>query len=221
MGDNAMYSRPPDRWPEPIQEGHCLQHIKRGYWTKQAAHLWHLHISAWMEHNSYPAVNRVKTIFMKHQGTEFILHGLFIYYMMHVSASDELHVEFMDKYIACFNITGCGIMKTLLGMEVQQSNSSITLHFDHCIQETLTEYREFIKKTLSPKWVQILSEVILSYATCQEVADQHQQKKSTCHLWCSSNLPHHGSVSTSHLQCNNLHYCVHLQVHPKGQPYTT
>ncbi len=44
--------------------------------------------------------------------------------MMHVSSPEALRTEFMEKYIAVFNITGGGIMETFLGMEVQQVKSS-------------------------------------------------------------------------------------------------
>ncbi len=84
--------------------------------------------------------------------------------MMHVSTSEALSKEFMGKYIADFNITSEGIMETLLSMEVQQTKSSIKLHLDHYIQETLDGYKAYIKKSLRPKKVPISSGIILSNA---------------------------------------------------------
>ena len=49
MGDDKVYIRPPDWWPEPVPEGHVLLLLKSIYGTKQAARRWHLHISGWME----------------------------------------------------------------------------------------------------------------------------------------------------------------------------
>ena len=57
MGEDKVYIRPPDWWPEPIPEGHVLLLLKSIYGTKQAARRWHIHISDWMEKNGYPAVN--------------------------------------------------------------------------------------------------------------------------------------------------------------------
>ncbi len=76
------------------------------YGTKQAARLWHLHISGWMEKNSYPEVNSDKTIFVKCQGDYFIIHSLFVDDMMHVPTCDALKQEFMAKYTKDFQITG-------------------------------------------------------------------------------------------------------------------
>ncbi len=51
-----------------------------------------------MEQNGYPAVNSEKTIFMKRQGSNFIMHGLFVDYMMHVPTCDKLRDEFLALY---------------------------------------------------------------------------------------------------------------------------
>jgi hypothetical protein len=108
-----------------------------------------------MECNGCPAVNSEKTIFIKRQGSDFIFHCLFVDNIMHVSPSEALCKEFMDKYIADFNITAGSIMETFLSMEVQQTKPGIKLHLDHYIQEPLYEYKAFIKKSLRPKKVQI------------------------------------------------------------------
>ena len=45
MSDAVAYIRPPDWWPEPIQEGHVFLLLKNIYGTRQAARKWHIHIS--------------------------------------------------------------------------------------------------------------------------------------------------------------------------------
>ena len=155
MGEDVVYIKAPDWWPEPIPEGHCLQLLKSIYGTRQAARRWHIHISDWMEKNGYPAVNSEKTIFMKREGEHFIIHGLFVDDMMHTTTSTKLKDEFLRKYSKDFNITGGGLMKTFLGMEVEQDNKTIKLHLDHYVQETLAEYKDYIKKSLRPKRVPI------------------------------------------------------------------
>ena len=37
IGDEALYIRPPDSWPERVQEGYVLQLMKSMYGTRQAA----------------------------------------------------------------------------------------------------------------------------------------------------------------------------------------
>ncbi len=68
-----------------------------------------------MEKNGYPAVNSEMIIFMKRQGNDFIIHGLFVDDMMHVPTRDALKHEFMGEYTRDFNITGQGLMETFLG----------------------------------------------------------------------------------------------------------
>jgi hypothetical protein len=50
--------------------------------------------------------------------------------MMHISSCDELKKEFRDKYSKDFKITGGGLKKTFLGMEVEQSSKTSKLHLD-------------------------------------------------------------------------------------------
>ena len=44
-------------------------------------------------------------------------------------------------------------METFLGMEVEQPRKVIKLHLDSYIQEVLTGYKVYIKKSLRPKRV--------------------------------------------------------------------
>ena len=126
--------------------------------------------------NGYSAVNSEKPIFKKTKGTNYILHGLFVDDMMHISSSDELKQEFMEKYSKDFQITGGGLMKTFLGMEVEQSGKTIKLHLDCYIQQVLSDYKEYIKKTLRPKKVPISPGVILDPTDVSVLPDACKQK---------------------------------------------
>ncbi len=70
--------RAPDRWPE--LEGYSLHPslMKNMYWTRQAAKAWHVHLSTWMEEHGYLPVNNEKTIFMRWEEDDFIIHGVFV-----------------------------------------------------------------------------------------------------------------------------------------------
>ena len=89
------------------------------YGAKQAARRWHIRISDWMEQNGYPAVNSEKTVFMKCQGSDFIIHSLFVDDMMHVPTCVKLCDEFLQLCQKEFEITGGGLMETFPGMEVE------------------------------------------------------------------------------------------------------
>ena len=172
MGDEKVYIRPPDWWPEPIPEGHALLLKKSIYGTRQAARKWHQCISEWMESHGYPAVNSEKIIFMKCVGGDFIMHGLFVDDMMHAPTCDKLWNEFLELYSKDFEITGGGIMECFLGMEVEQSDGEIRLHLDKYLRETLDEYKEFIKKSLRPKTTLMRRNIVLEKEDCPEVPGQ-------------------------------------------------
>jgi hypothetical protein len=120
--DEKVYIRPSDWWPEPIPEGHVLLLLKSMYGTKQAALLWHMRISEWMEQHGYPAsgqrwilsLNTEKTIFMKREGADFIIHWLFVDDMMHVLTCGKLRNQFLELYKKELEIRGGGLMETFL-----------------------------------------------------------------------------------------------------------
>jgi hypothetical protein len=94
MGDDVVYIRPPDWWPEPVSEGHVFLLLKSIYRTLHAARKWHTHISTWMEQNGYSAVKSKKTIYMKSKGDEYNIHGLFVDDMMRIYSCDAMKDEF-------------------------------------------------------------------------------------------------------------------------------
>ena len=96
--------------------------MKSMYWTSQAARKWHVRISTWMEDHGYTAVNSEKTIFMKHENGDWIMHGLFVDDMVHASTSEKLKRDFIAEYKGDFEIT-CQDLMTFLGMEVEQDKS--------------------------------------------------------------------------------------------------
>jgi hypothetical protein len=80
--------------------------------------------------NGYSEVDSEKTIFQKTKGDDYIIHGLFVDDLMHISSIDELKQEFLGKYSMDFQITGGGLIKTFLGMEVKQRGKTIKFHLD-------------------------------------------------------------------------------------------
>ena len=72
----------------------------------------------------------------------------------------------MSKYSKDFKITGGGLIKSFLGMQVEQGNKKIKLHLDHYVQGMLTEYKDCIKKSLRPKRVQMDPGIILKPEDC-------------------------------------------------------
>ncbi len=165
MENDVVHRRAPDWWPKPIPEGHCLQLLKNIYGT------------AWIA-NGYFAVNSEKTIVMKREGKHFIIrvHGLFVDDMMHIATTNKLKNEFMQKYSRDFNITGGGLMKTFLGMEIEQSNRLIKLHLNHYIREMLNAYKAYIKKLLRPKCVPFSPGVIFRPEDSSTLLDRSKQK---------------------------------------------
>ena len=129
-----------------------------------------------MEKNGYPAVNSEKTIFMKRNGDDFIIHSLFVDDMMHVPTCERLKQEFLEKYTKDFEITGGGLMETFLGMQVEQSKKAIRLHLDNYIWELLDEYKAYATKSLRPKHTPIQPGLVLSQEDCPILPDARKQK---------------------------------------------
>ncbi len=101
---------------------------KNIYGTLQAARAWHLRISGWMKSHGYPAINSEKTMFMKWDGDDFILHGLFMDDMSTILTSDHFKEEIMALDSADFDVTGGDLMQSFLGLEVEQLDGCIKLH---------------------------------------------------------------------------------------------
>ena len=113
---------------------------------------------------------------MKRVDEHFIIHGLFVDDMMHTTTSTKLKDEFLRKYSKDFNIIGGGLVKGFLGREVEQDNkTTIKLHLDRNVHEMLTEYKDYIKKSLRPKRIPISPGAILRPEDCPEVPDLFKQ----------------------------------------------
>jgi hypothetical protein len=93
--------------------------MKSMYGTWQAARQWPQRISGWMESHDYMAVNNEKTIFMKWEGSNFIMHGLFVTDMAHVSTSQKMINKFMQEYSKDFEYTRSDFKTSFLGLEVE------------------------------------------------------------------------------------------------------
>jgi hypothetical protein len=68
-----------------------------------------------MDGAAWIAMNSEKTIFMKREGADFIIHRLFVEDMMHLPTCDKLLDEFLELYKKNFEITGEGLTETFLG----------------------------------------------------------------------------------------------------------
>ena len=102
---------------------------------------------AWLHRNSE------KTIFMKHAGEEWIMHGLFVDDMIHASTNDDLRDQFVCEYQADFDIILEDYMSSSLGMEIGHNKKNLTVHLDTYMRETLAEYKATVTKFLKPKQV--------------------------------------------------------------------
>ncbi len=85
---------------------------------------------------------------MNLEGHHFFIHGLLVEDMMHTTTNTKLKDEFMRKFSKDCNIIGGGLVKTFLGMEVEQYNKTIKLRLDHYVHGMLSQYKEYIKKLL-------------------------------------------------------------------------
>ncbi len=90
IGDELIFICPPYWCSEMVPQGRALLLIKNMYGTLQAARQRIQRISGWMEEHSYMSVNNEKTMLNKWEGSDFILHGLFVDDMARTSTSQRL-----------------------------------------------------------------------------------------------------------------------------------
>ena len=173
--EEDLYARAPDWWPEMVPDGYCLKLRKNIYGTRQAARAWHVRLSTWMEEHEYLAVNSEKTMFMKWDGNDFILHGTFVDDFATIPTSDKLKEEFEQLYSADFEVTGGGLMESFVGLEVEQSEEGIALHLDTYIKELIEEYQLFHKKFIKPKKVPMAPGHLLEKDDCPTMPDPFKQ----------------------------------------------
>ena len=71
---------------------------------------------------------------MKWQGSDFIMHGLFVDDMAHASTSQKMIKKFMKEYsnLKDFEYTRDDFMTSFLGLEVKQDKGQIRLHLNTC-----------------------------------------------------------------------------------------
>jgi uncharacterized membrane protein len=112
-------------------------------------------------------VNSEKTIFMKRDGGDWIIHGLYVDEMIYTSTSDTLKKEFIEKYTSDFDITWEDTMTSFLCLKIEQSRRWIDIHLDTYIKEVLDEYQLYTKKELKPKKVPMQPGVVLDNWTAQ------------------------------------------------------
>jgi hypothetical protein len=129
-----------------------------------------------MEENEYLPVNNEKTIFMKWEGQEFILIGVFVDDFSAIPTTQKLKIEFETLYAMEFDMTGGTPMESSLGLEVEQGNDGISLHLDTYIQELIDEYRLIHRKFIKQKTVPMSPGVVLDSTDCPELPDPVKQK---------------------------------------------
>jgi hypothetical protein len=89
------------------------------YGTRQAARQWHQRISGWIESHEYMEVNNEKTMFLKWEGSDFIMHGLFVDDMAHASTYQKMIKKFMKEYSKDFEYARDDFMTSFIGLEVE------------------------------------------------------------------------------------------------------
>ena len=174
--DQDLYARAPDWWPELVPEGYCLQLKKNIYGTRQAARAWHVRLSTWMEEHEYMPVNNEKTMFMKWEGEDFIIHGVFVDDFKTIPTSMKLKEEFERLYSADFEYTGGNLMTSFLGLEVEQLGTGIHLHLDTYVQELIEEFGIMHRKFVKPKTVPMSPGLVLDNNDCPELPNPIKQK---------------------------------------------
>ena len=117
-------------------------------------------------------------MFMKWEGSDWIMHRVFVDDMAHTSTSKKMLKKFFTEYGKNFEYTGGDLMMNFLGMEVEQEAGCIQLHLDTHVEELVEDYKQYIKRELKLKKVPMQPGVILTKEDCPETPDPREQKAS-------------------------------------------
>jgi hypothetical protein len=121
-------------------------------------------------------VNNEKTMFMKWEGEDFIIHGVFVDDLKTIPTSKKLKDEFERLYSTDFEYTGGNLMTSFLGLEVEQLETGIHLHLDTYVQELIEEFGIMQRKFVKPKTVPMSPGLVLDNNNCPELPDPIKQK---------------------------------------------
>ena len=91
---------------------------------------------------------------MKRDGKDFIMHGIFVDDMKHISTAKYLLDEFLEKYSGDLEITGEHHrmdMESFFGLDVEQWKSKISLHLDAYIRKMLGIYKRIRARRCSDR----------------------------------------------------------------------
>jgi hypothetical protein len=123
------------------------------------------------------SLNSEKTIFMKRIGDDWIMHGLYVDDMIHMSTSEEMKQQFIHEYTRDFEITLEATMTSFLGLEIEQGTNGIDWHLDTYIKETIADYQSYFKTFQKPKKVPMMQPgVVLDGSDYPEMPDPRLQK---------------------------------------------
>ncbi len=159
---------------------------------------------------------------MKRVENDFIIHGLFVYDMMHIPTNDSLRKEFMDKYSKDFDITGGTLMESFLGIEVEQSDGEIRLHLDKYIKDIIDEYSLFSSKPVRPRSVPSQPGPLLTRDDCPVVPDGPDPVRQKLYRSMIAKLQFAatcGFASIFRIQLLNSHVFVYQPAHLIGMCY--
>jgi len=121
-----------------------------------------------MEEHGYLPVNNEKTIFMKWDEDDFIIHGVFVDDFATIPTSQRLKEEFETLYARDFEVTGGGAMTSFLGLEVEQDPNGIGLPWIHTWTSSSKSFGASRRSTSSPRWFRWLPACFWTTPTVQK-----------------------------------------------------
>ena len=136
-------------------------------------------------------VNSEKTIFMKREGEEWIMHGLFVDDMIHAATNDYLRDQVIRECKADFNITFEDVVTTFLRMEIELNKKDIAIHHYTHVRETLDGYKMAVSKFLKSKKGTFAAGGDAGAGGLPRLLIRLSRRCTDC-LWLSSSSQHHG-----------------------------
>lgn len=100
--------------------------IKALYGLKQASRAWYTKIDNYFQQNNYRRSDDSEpTLYVKNEGTDFIIVSVYVDDIIYTSSSKKLLDEFKQHMESKFEMSDLGLLHYFLGIEVQQSIDGI------------------------------------------------------------------------------------------------
>ena len=120
-----VYVCQPEGYIQSGKEEKVYKLKKALYGLKQAPRAWYSKIDAYFQQDGFERSDNEPTLYLKKQGTEFLVVCLYVDDMIYLGSSKSILAEFKASMMKNFEMTNLGLLHYFLGLEVKQCDDGV------------------------------------------------------------------------------------------------